>query len=105
MAGKQRMRLTNSVIARLRPRKSEYTVWDTRVTGLGVRVRPSGGASFVFLRKVEGRSRRLSLGPVLARQPRGRGEFVFPSPQDADRPRARDLAFWYSLRRDALVIG
>ena len=66
MAGKQRMRLTDSVIARLRPRASEYTVWDTRVTGLGVRVRPSGGASFVFLRKVEGRSRRLSLGPVTA---------------------------------------
>ena len=66
MAGKQRTRLTDLVIARLRPREREYTVWDTRVTGLGVRVRPSGGASFVFLRKVEGRSRRLSLGPVTA---------------------------------------
>ena len=66
MAGKQRMRLTDSVIARCRPREREYTVWDTRVAGLGVRIRPSGGASFVFLRKVEGRSRRLSLGPVAA---------------------------------------
>ena len=66
MAGKQRMRLSDSVIARLRPREREYTVWDTRVGGLGVRVRSSGGASFVFLRKVEGRSKRLSLGPVTA---------------------------------------
>ena len=66
MASKQRMRLTNPVIARLRPREREYTVWDTRVAGLGVRVRPSGGACFVFLRKVAGRSTRLSLGPVTA---------------------------------------
>ena len=36
----------------------------TRVVGLGVRVRPSGGASFVLLRKAEGRSSRVSLGPV-----------------------------------------
>ena len=64
MAGKQRMRLTDATIARLRPREHEYTVWDTRVAGLGVRVRPSGGARFVFLRMVEGRSRRISLGPA-----------------------------------------
>ena len=64
MAGKQRTRLTDASIARLRPCKREFTVWDTRVAGLGIRVRPSGGASFVFLRKVECRSRRLSLGPV-----------------------------------------
>ena len=66
MAGKQRMRLTEAVISRLRPREREYTVWDTRVAGLGVRVRPRGGASFVFLRKVQGRSKRLSLGPATA---------------------------------------
>ena len=66
MAGKHRMRLTDSVIARLRPREREYTIWDTSVAGLGVRIRLSGGKSFVFLRKVEGRSKRLSLGPVTA---------------------------------------
>ena len=66
MVGKQHMRLTNAAIAQLHPRKREYTVWDTRVAGLGVRVRPSGGASFVFLRKVERRSRRISLGPVVS---------------------------------------
>ena len=64
MADKQRMRLSDAVIARLRLRGREYTVWDTRVAGLGVRVRPSGGASFVLLRKVDGRTKRLSLGPV-----------------------------------------
>ena len=67
MAGKERTRLTDTLIARLRPRNREFTVWDTRVAGLGVRVRPSGSASFVLLRKAEGRTRRLSLGPVAPR--------------------------------------
>ena len=61
------MRLTDAAIARLRPREREYTVWDTRTPGLGVRVRPSGGTSFVLLRKTDGRSTRLSLGSVTSR--------------------------------------
>ena len=64
MAGKERMRLTDAAIARLRPRAREYTVWDTRVPGLGVRVRPSGGQSYVMLQETGGRSKRVSLGPV-----------------------------------------
>ena len=67
MVGKVRMRLSDAGIARLRPRVREYSVWDTRVPGLGVRVRPSGGASYVLMRKHSGRSRRISLGPVTAR--------------------------------------
>ena len=64
MSAKQRMRLTDSAIARLRPRAREYTVWDTRTPSLGVRVRPSGGTSFILLRKTDGRSTRLTLGSV-----------------------------------------
>ena len=64
MAETERFRLTDTGIARLRPREHEYTVWDTRIAGLGVRVRPTGKASFVLLRKDGGRSRRVSLGPV-----------------------------------------
>ena len=67
MIGRERSRLTDSGIARLRPREREYTVWDTIVAGLGVRVRPSGGASFVLLQKSDRRSRRVSLGPVASR--------------------------------------
>ena len=67
MAGNERLRLTDSGIARLRPREREYTIWDTRIAGLGVRVRPSGGASFILLRTADGRSRRLSLGSVTSR--------------------------------------
>ena len=60
----QRIRLTDTAISRLRTRQREYTVWDSRVSGLGVRVRPTGGKSFVLLRDVRGRSRRVSIGPV-----------------------------------------
>ena len=64
MAGKHRMRLTDAAIARLRPREREYTVWDSLVVGLGVRVRPSGGRSYVLLHEAGGRSKRVSLGSV-----------------------------------------
>ena len=64
MAAQNRIRLTDAAIARLRPRAHEYTVWDSRVPGLGVRVRPNGGASYVLLQKTCGRWRRVSLGSV-----------------------------------------
>ena len=60
----ERVNLTDRAIARLRPRAREYTVWDSRLVGLGVRVRPTGGQSYVLLQSAAGRSRRVSLGPV-----------------------------------------
>ncbi len=62
MAAKRRLRLTDAAIARLRPEEREYTVWDTRTPGLGVRVRPTGGKGFILLSQADGRSRRTSLG-------------------------------------------
>ncbi len=64
MAARERMKLTDAAVARLRPREREYTVWDSRVPGLGVRVRPSGGQSWILLLDAGGRSKRVSLGPV-----------------------------------------
>ena len=63
MAAKKR-RLTDANVARLAPTAREYTVWDTRQSGLGVRVRPSGHRSFVYCRKGEGGARRITLGPA-----------------------------------------
>ena len=63
MAGK-RKRLTDAGVARLAPAAREYTVWDTRQAGLGVRVRSSGHRSFVYCRKGEGGARRITLGPA-----------------------------------------
>ena len=64
MATRKRIRLTDAGIVRLRPEEREFTVWDSRVPGLGVRVRPNGGMSYVLIRTVEGRTKRVSLGPV-----------------------------------------
>ena len=64
MAGRERIKLTDAAIARLRPREREYTVWDSRIAGLGVRVRPSGGRSYVLLLDIGGPTKRISLGPV-----------------------------------------
>ena len=65
MARRKRIRLTDAGIARLRPREREYTVRDKSVPGLGVRVRPSGGKSYVLLRKEAGLHRRFTLGPTM----------------------------------------
>ena len=60
MAREKHVRLTDAAIARLRPREREYTVWDGRLPGLGVRVRPSGGRSWIFLLNTGGGTRKTS---------------------------------------------
>ena len=64
MPARERIRFTDRAIARLRSRTREYTVWDSLVAGLGVRVRPTGGRSYVLLEDAGGRTLRVSLGPV-----------------------------------------
>ena len=61
MAAKKR-RLTDANIARLAPAAREYTVWDTRQAGLGVRVRPSGYRSFIYWRRGGDGGHRITLG-------------------------------------------
>ena len=60
----RRMRLSDRNVSRLRVERSEYSIWDTRIIGLGVRVRPSGYRTFVFLDSRDGSSKRRTLGPV-----------------------------------------
>ena len=38
-----------SVVDRLKPRASEFTFWDAKLPGFGVRVRPSGAKSYVVV--------------------------------------------------------
>ena len=64
MAAGKHIKLTDAAIARLRPREREYTVWDSRIAGLGVRVRPTGGRSWVLLLDAGRGTKRVSLGPV-----------------------------------------
>ncbi|MDE0240038.1 MAG: tyrosine-type recombinase/integrase [bacterium] len=56
-----RKKLTDALVRRLKPGPREYTVRDTVVPSLGVRVHPSGGSSYVHF--VEGR--KVSLGPAM----------------------------------------
>ena len=60
----QRMRLTDRSATKLAAERSEYTVWDTRAAGLGVRVRPSGYRTWIYLDNRGGTSTRRTLGPV-----------------------------------------
>ncbi len=64
----QRRRLTDAGIARLRPETREYTVWDTQMAGLGVRVRPSGSRIFIHHRKTASGMKKLSFGPAALRK-------------------------------------
>ena len=63
----RRKRLTDAGIEKLRPERREYTVWDTRVAGLGVRVRPSGLRTYIHLRKSAVGAKKVSLGPATSR--------------------------------------
>ena len=60
----RRVRLTDAAVERLRPREVEYTVWDTRIAGLGVRVRRSGHRSYVWQGFRNDRPARVTIGPV-----------------------------------------
>ena len=62
-----RMRLTEAAVGKLQAPRTEYTVWDTRVAGLGVRVRPTGSRSYVYLGPCHGGARgprKHTLGPT-----------------------------------------
>ena len=53
-------KLTDTLVRHLKPQSREYTLRDTLVPSLGVRVHPSGGRGFVHIDA----GRRTSLGPV-----------------------------------------
>ncbi len=62
--GTRKVRLTDAAVEKLRPREVEYTVWDTRIAGLGVRVRPSGHRSYVWQGFRNDSPARVTIGPV-----------------------------------------
>ena len=61
---RREMRLTDAGVRRLHPGRTEYIVWDSRVSGLGVRVRPSGHRSYVCHEHTNGAAARLTIGPT-----------------------------------------
>ena len=57
------MRLTDSKVKSLRPKKSRYIIWEEGGTGLGVRVSPADRKSFIYMYRFDGKSRMMTLGP------------------------------------------
>jgi integrase len=43
------LRITKRVVDGLRPRANEYTVWDGKMPGFGIRVRPTGAMSYIVV--------------------------------------------------------
>ncbi len=57
------MKLTKRAIDTLRPRETEYAVWDAALPGFGIRVKPAGVVSFMIqYRNAGSRSRRYTIG-------------------------------------------
>lgn len=58
-------KLTKTLVESLESDGKEINLWDTEVAGFGLRVRPTGGKSFVFMyRTPEGQTRRLTIGKL-----------------------------------------
>ena len=61
-------KLTASRIGRLRPKTSEYTVWDSITPHFGIRVMPTGAMRFIHVAPTDGRLRKTTIGDA-ARMP------------------------------------
>ena len=55
-------KLTKRTVEALAPKTASYFVWDSEVTGFGVRVMPSGAKSYQVQYRKGGRTRRASIG-------------------------------------------
>lgn len=56
------IRLTKRSVEKLETTQRDYFVWDSELTGFGVRVMPSGRKSYLIQYRAGGRSRRRSIG-------------------------------------------
>ena len=50
----KKTRLTKTALADASPSPSECTIWDSALPDFGLRVRPSGSKTFVFVYRTEG---------------------------------------------------
>lgn len=58
----RRERITKAGVDGLKPKRSEYIVWDSDLPRFGVRVRPGGGRYYVLRLRVDGRQRWYTIG-------------------------------------------
>ena len=74
-----KINLTPSRIGRLRPRKNEFTMWDSTTPHFGIRVAPTGAMRFIHMAKVDGKLRKTTIGDATR------------MPLDQARAAARDI--------------
>src|SRR5437016_11276519 len=90
-------RITKRVVDGLKPRQSEFTVWDSKMPGFGIRVRPTGAMSYVVVyRAGSGRGapvRRYTIANVGKATPeaaRGRAKAILGGGGAWSGPRGRE---------------
>lgn len=94
-------RLTKTVVDALSPAATEYTAFDSKLPGFGVRVRPTGSMSYVAMYRTGGRNsplRKVTIGKVsklTAEEARKEAEAILAKAelgQDVAQERARARA-------------
>ena len=88
---RRRVRLTDAGVGKLKPHTTEYAVWDNEVSGLGVRVRPSGHRSFVWHGRVQGEPVRATVGPAPLMTVEDAGSEPWRSAWETPRARRKDV--------------
>lgn len=58
----KKINFTKASVKALKPTKSRYEVWDTKIAGLCVRVSPTGVKTYQVFKKLHGKARRITLG-------------------------------------------
>jgi integrase len=109
-------KLTKRVVDGLKPATRDVFAWDGELRGFGVRVKPSGAASYIVqYRNAHGRTRRLAIGKVGTLTPEGArklakrrlGEVAEGADPSADRHAAREamtvaeVCDWYLKEAEA----
>lgn len=91
--------LTKTTVDRLKPEASDYVVWDSGMSGFGVRIKPTGvkSALIQYRNRRTGASRRKTigqLGPLLSlHQARDRARLLLAEVISGEDPAQRDKAY------------
>mgnify|MGYP003393734363 CR=1 FL=1 len=54
--------LTKTLIDNLKPKTKPYVVWDTKITGFGIKVTPAGNKVFLYRYRLKQRQRKYKIG-------------------------------------------